>query len=79
MQRFVAELSGVIDKTDFERSWNSDPGLDANRTVSFVFDQRRVSICIDSRLIERWPAEDLHRTFSNAIRRIDRSCNVRWL
>lgn len=80
MQRFVAELSIPIDKTEFERSWHSDPSLnDKQPNVEFVFDGSRVSAVIDSNPSERWPSSTFHRAFSEAIRRLDRVCSVRWL
>ena len=79
MQRFVAELSGLINKAEFYKSWNTDSPVDLDRTVGFAFDGRRISITIDSKLSEKWPSEDLHRMFSQAIRRVDQHCNVRWL
>ena len=79
MQRFVAELSGLINKAEFEKSWNSDSRIDLDRTVDFVFDGRRISITVDSKESQKWPSDDLHRIFSQAIRRVDQHCNIRWL
>jgi hypothetical protein len=79
MQRFVAELSGLINKGEFEKSWKSDSRIDLDRTVGFVFDGRRISITVDSKVSQNWPADDLHRMFSQAIRRVDQCCNIRWL
>ena len=80
MQRFVAELSTGIDKVEFERSWRSDGSLnDKQPKVEFTFDGRRVSAVIDSDSSERWPSASFYRSFSAAIRRIDRACNIRWL
>jgi hypothetical protein len=54
MQRFVAELSTIIDKVEFERSWRSDGSLnDKQPKVEFTFDGRRVSAVIDSDSSER--------------------------
>jgi hypothetical protein len=47
--------------------------------VEFGFSGRRVSITVHSDLPGEWRSEDLHRTFSAAVRRVDRNCNVRWL
>jgi hypothetical protein len=27
----------------------------------------------------RWQTESVHRTVSNAVRRVDQSCNIRWM
>ena len=80
MQRFVAELSTPIDKTEFERSWRSDPSLTGTQPkVEFVFAGQRVSVVIHSDSSDQWPSSSFHRTFSAAIRRLDHICNVRWL
>ena len=80
MQRFVAELSTGIHKVEFERSWRSDGSLhDKRPEVQFTFDGRRVSAVVDSDSSDRWPSASFHRSFSAAIRRIDRACNIRWL
>jgi hypothetical protein len=81
MQRFVAELSTVIEQAAFEQSWRNDPALDDTQktNVDFAFDGRRVSALIDSDRLERWPSASFYRTFSAAVRRVDRSCNIRWL
>jgi hypothetical protein len=80
MQRFVAELSTPIEKADFERSWRSDPSLNGKPPkVEFTFERCRVSAVIDSDSPERWASASFYRSFSAAIRRIDRTCNIRWL
>jgi hypothetical protein len=80
MQRFVAELSTPINKSDFEKSWRSDPALQNHPDpVEFTFDDRRVLAIIDSDSEERWATASFYRTFSAAIRRVDSACNVRWL
>jgi hypothetical protein len=80
MQRFVAELSTGIDKVEFERSWCSGGSLnDKQPKVQFTFDGRRVSAVVDSDSSERWPSASFYRSFSAAVRRIDRACNIRWL
>jgi hypothetical protein len=80
MQRFVAELSTPIAKADFERSWASDAavGADHHPAVDFTFDACKVSAIIHSTTTERWECASFYRSFSAAIRRVDRSCNVRW-
>jgi hypothetical protein len=80
MQRFVAELSSPIDKAEFERSWHSDPSLDSKESkVEFAFVGRRVSAVVYSNTSDQWPSASFHLTFSAAIRRLDRVCNIRWL
>jgi hypothetical protein len=70
----------VIEQAAFEQSWLNDPSLDYTRPkVDFVFDGRRVSALIDSDRLERWPSASFYQTFSAAVRRVDRSCNIRWL
>jgi hypothetical protein len=80
MQRFVAELSTAIDKTAFERSWESDSTLDEKQLkVQFTFDCRRVLAVINWETAERWPSAGFYKTFSAAVRRVDHACNIRWL
>jgi hypothetical protein len=80
MQRFVAELSTVIEEAAFERSWRSDLSLqELQPKVKFAFSGRRVSAIVDSDLSERWTSSSFHGAFSAAIRRIDHACNIRWL
>jgi len=80
MQRFVAELSRLVDEADFERSWCSDQSLnDKKPKVSFTFSGRTVSAIVDSDPSERWASSSFYGTFSAAIRRIDHACNIRWL
>lgn len=80
MQRFVAELSTAIREEDFERSWRSDQSLnDEQRNVRFTFTGRKVSAVIDAHSPERWASPSFYRTFSAAVRRVDHSCNIRWL
>jgi len=79
MQRFIAELSGVIDKLALERSWKSDLAVDPSTAVAFDFAGNRVSITINSDVSNRWKSDSFHRTFSSAIHRVDQHCNIRWL
>jgi hypothetical protein len=80
MQRFVAELSIPIAKADFEKSWASDTALTETDkpTVDFTFDHCKVLALIHSNNAERWDCASFYRSFSAAIRRVDRTCNVRW-
>lgn len=80
MQRFVAELSNPIERTEFERSWSSDPSFNNTQPkVEFIFIGRRVSAVVHSDSLNQWPSASFHRTFSAAIRRLDQVCNIRWL
>ena len=80
MQRFVAELSVPIEQAAFERSWHCDESLNSeHQKVEFTFDHRRVLAIINSDSSERWVTTSFYRTFSAAVRRIDHSCNIRWL
>jgi len=80
MQRFVAELSTAIEQAAFEQSWLGARFLNDNQPkVDFTFDGRRVSALVDTGQLERWPSDSFYRTFSAAVRRVDRSCNIRWL
>jgi hypothetical protein len=79
MQRFVAELSHPIMRCDFEKSWNSERTLNAEPKVEFVFAGRTVSSVVHSDVSSQWPSANFHQTFSAAIRRLDRACNIRWL
>jgi hypothetical protein len=80
MQRFVAELSNAVERTAFEKSWQTDPSRnDAQPSVEFKFAGQRVSVVVNSDSSTPWPSVTFHQTFAAAIRRVDRSCNVRWL
>jgi hypothetical protein len=79
MQRFIAELSSPINETAFDESWRSDCIANPNYCVAFGFAGRRVSITIESKLADRWGTVSFQRTFSNAVRRVDQLCNVRWI
>ena len=79
MQRFIAELTGVIDKVDLERSWKDEPTFDPAPAVTFAIAGKRVSITINSNPATPWKSDAFHRTFSNAIHRLDQHCNIRWL
>ncbi|HEY2012351.1 MAG TPA: hypothetical protein VGH38_02570 [Bryobacteraceae bacterium] len=79
MQRFIAELSSPIEKTEFERAWQNDAAGNPNLKVDFAFEGRRVTIKIDSDVSSQWKSEPFHRTFSVAVHRVDQHCNIRWL
>lgn len=79
MQRFMAQLSSPVDKTEFERSWHSDASLGVEPRVEFVFVGQTVSAVVHSDSAGQWPSASFHEAFSAAIRRLNRACNVRWL
>jgi hypothetical protein len=80
MQRFIAQLSTPIAQADFERSWSSDVSVTGDhKPVKFTFDVCKVLAVIDSEFAERWESASFYRTFSAAIRRVDRACNIRWV
>ena len=79
MQRFMAELSAPVDKTAFERSWHSDPAIIGQTRVEFVFVGQTVSAVVHSDFSGQWSSASFHETFSAAIRRLNRGCNIRWL
>jgi hypothetical protein len=79
VQRFIAELSKRISNGEFEQSWQSDSSIGRTFTVDCHFDGGRATITIESYLDIQWQIDDFHRTFSNAIHRVDQHCNIRWL
>jgi len=79
MQKFIAEVSHLIDKDALETSWQSDPTINPNFKVDFGFVDRRILITVESKVEDRWRSESFYNAFSSAVRRVDRTCNVRWL
>ena len=79
MQRFMAELSSPVDKTEFEMSWYSDPALHDEPRVEFIFVGQTVSAVVHSDFAGQWPSARFHESFNAAIRRVKRECNIRWL
>jgi len=79
VQRFMAELSNQITKSDFETLWNSERTANSVPKVEFAFAGRTISVVVHSELSSQWPSANFHQTFSAVIRRLDRGCNVRWL
>jgi hypothetical protein len=79
MQIFIAEVTKLIDQAAFEQSWKNDPAFEGHFQVTFAFAGRRISATVECPLDRRWQSDSFHRAFSNAVRRLDRSCNVRWL
>ena len=79
MQRLIAELSRVIEKAEFDRSWQSEASARTELKVDFAFDGRRVSATIHSETDSPWDSQSFRRAFSRVIRRINASCYVRWI
>ena len=79
MQRFMAELSSPVDKGEFEKSWQSDLTLTSEPRVDFSFTGQTMSAVVHSQLAAQWPSANFHQSFSAAIRRLNRACNIRWL
>jgi hypothetical protein len=86
MQRFIAELSSVIEKAEFDRSWQSEASAHAELKIDFAFDGRRISATIHSESDSPWDSQSFRRAihqrdgrFISVIRRINASCNVRWI
>ncbi|SPE25754.1 hypothetical protein SBA3_1210027 [Candidatus Sulfopaludibacter sp. SbA3] len=79
MQRFMAELSMPVNKTDFERSWSVNPAIGSEPKVEFAFVGQTVSAIVHSDLAGPWPSASFRQAFSAAIRRLNRACNIRWL
>jgi hypothetical protein len=78
-QIFIAEVTKLIDQIAFERSWKNDPAIDGHFQVTFAFAGQRISATVECSQDRRWQSDSFHRAFSNAVRRVDGSCNVRWL
>lgn len=79
MQVFVALLSNLIDQDEFEKAWHSDCSTNPFLKVSFAFAGRTISMTLEPGPAGRWQTESVHRTFSSAVRRVDESCNIRWM
>ena len=79
MQRFMAELSRTVDKTEFEKAWFADPNLNPEPKVEFTFTGHTVSALVHSQFAGQWPSANFHQTFSAAIRRLNLACNIRWI
>jgi len=78
MQVFVAVLSNLIDEGEFEKSWRLDGAGNLFRDASVVIAGRKVSLTLEPGPDGRWQTEMVHRTLSNAVRRVDQNCNIRW-
>ena len=65
MQRFIAELSTVIEKAEFDRLWQSEASARAELKVDFAFDGRRVSATIHSESDNPWDSQSFRWAFSS--------------
>ena len=79
VQRFMAELSNLIVKSDFETLWNSERPGNAVPKVEFAFAGRTISATVHSELSSQWPSANFRQVVSAVIRQLDRACNIRWL
>jgi hypothetical protein len=79
MQMFIAELSNLIDKSEFEKSWHNDGSVNPFLKVVFGYAGRRISITLEPGPAGRWQTESVHRSFSSAVRRVDPRCSIRWI
>ncbi len=79
MQVFVAVLSNPIDRGEFEKSWHTDGEGDIFPDANFDFVGRTISVRLEPGPDGRWQTESVHRTFSKVVRRVDQSCNIRWM
>jgi hypothetical protein len=79
MQVFIAELSNQIDQVEFEKSWHSEDSTSPFKKVDFAYTGRRISLTFEPGPEGRWQSDSVHRTFSSAVRRVDRTCNIRWI
>ena len=78
MQVFVAVLSNLIDKIEFEKSWRLDCAGNLFPGAGFVYAGRKISLTLEPGPDGRWQTELVHRTLSSAVRRVDHNCNIRW-
>jgi hypothetical protein len=79
VQRFMAEVSNLITKSDFEALWNSERPGNAVPKVEFAFAGRTISAVVHSELSSQWPSANFRQVVSAVIRQLDRACNIRWL
>ena len=79
MQVFIAELSNLIGQGEFEKSWHRDDAVNPFLKVDFGFAGRRISITLEPGPSGRWQTESVHRSVTNAVRRVDQRCNIRWI
>jgi hypothetical protein len=79
MQVFVAVLSNLIDRGEFEKSWRIDCTGDLFPDAGFTFTGRTISLRLEPGPDGRWQTEIVHKTLSSAVRRVDQNCNIRWM
>jgi hypothetical protein len=79
MQIFVAVLSNLIDRGEFEKSWRLDCAGDLFPDAGFTFAGRTISLKLEPGPDGCWQTERVHRAFSSVVRRVDHNCNIRWI
>ena len=77
MQMFVAQLSNQIDQVEFEKAWRGDSG-GSFAGVKFAFTGQTMSMELEPGPSGRWQTESVHHSVSDAVRRVDHKCNIRW-
>ena len=77
MQMFMALLSSPIDQDAFEKAWRSDSGGTFGG-VKFAYAGLTISMELEPGPSGRWQTESVHHSVSDAVRRVDRKCNIRW-
>jgi hypothetical protein len=79
MQLFVAVLSNVIDQCELEKSLRLKSAGNFLQDAGMSFVGRKISLTLEPGPDGRWKTEMVHRTLSDAVRRVDQSCNIRWI
>jgi hypothetical protein len=77
MQLFVAVLSNLIDQSEFEKSWRLHCAGMQDAGVTFA--GKRITLTLEPGPEGRWQTEIVHRKLSDAVRRVDQLCNIRWI
>ena len=79
MQLFVAVLSNLIDQGEFEKSWRLDCAGNPLGDAGFSFADRKISLTLEPGPDGRWQTDMVHRKLASAVRRVDQTCNIRWI
>jgi hypothetical protein len=79
VQLFVAVLSNLIDQSEFEKSWRLHCAGNLMQDAGLSFAGKRISLTLEPGPDGRWQTEVVHRKVSDAVRRVDQSCNIRWI
>ena len=75
----VPDLTRPVNQVDFDLSWKSNPVVNREPKTEFAFKGLTISAVVHSDPSAPWPSPDFRETFSAIIRRLDRSCNIRWI